>query len=242
MLVAMSTLGFASCAFGTQVTMQLTSPGNNGLGGVYVAPYYASINGGTSLAVICDDYADESWVGAPSWNANVVNVSTLQGEGTPNALVMFDKSPGTQAEANKQQQDYAEAAYLAVQLMNPGTLCPSTADCVGDIQYAIWNIFDPSAFNGIKYTSGPLSALTGNDLSNALYWQGVAQNLYASNAISVGMFSNVTVYSPVGGGPPQEFLRVTTPEASTLANLAADMLGLMGLVLVVRRRTRRAAR
>src|SRR5882724_5037887 len=107
-IAAISLLAFGSCAFGAPVSMQLTSPGNNGLGGVYVAPYYASIDGGTAFAVICDDYADESWVGAPSWNANVINVASLQGEATPNTLVMFDKNPNTPAEASKQQKEYAE--------------------------------------------------------------------------------------------------------------------------------------
>jgi len=196
--------------------MQLTSPGGNVLGGVYVAPYFATIDGGTPVPVICDDYADESWVGPPSWEANVTDVASLAGEVTASTTVLFDKSSAT-----KQQQDYAEAAYLAEQLMNPATTCPKVADCVGDIQYAIWQLFDP--------TDNPFGQLSGNNLYNANYWLKEA-----ANAGQVSSYSNVFVYSPVGGiGPPQEFLYVdapSVPEASTPIQLGADLLVLVCLI------------
>lgn len=227
-LAAASVVCLGSRAFaGQTVTMEVTNPGNNILGGVYVGPYYATIGSQTNVPIICDDFTDETYVGSP-WSATVTTVAA----GGPTWM-----STSLNLSAAMQAADYAQAAYLAEQLVSPSVACPSKANCTGDIQFAIWNIFDPSTSNGHGgYLNGPLSYISGNDLSNSLYWLQQASSLYQKNALSTAQFSNVTVYSPYPKGPPQEFLRVNTPEAPVLATLGVDLLLFAVLAFFVRRR------
>jgi len=214
----------------TSVSMTLTSAGSNILNGVYVNPYTANING-VSTTVICDDYADESGINE-SWTATVTNFSNLSN--TRNTT----KWGLTSAQ---QTQDYEEAAWLTLQLLNPNTTCPNTnADCTGDISYAIWQIFDSSAFGALG-TSSP----TNYNLLNAQYWLGLAQSEYNNHQLSLGEFSNFLVYSPTGNyqncpttpcTPPQEFFSITASESPTLVMLGTDLLGLLALIVVLRRR------
>lgn len=225
-LAAVSLVGFAPHALAQTVTMEVTNPGNNVLGGVYVGPYYATIGGETNVPVICDDFVDETYVDSP-WSATVTTVAA-------NGATWMSQSLNLSASAKA--ADYSEAAYLAEQLVSPSVTCPSVADCTGDIQYAIWNIFDPSTSLLGIYLSGPLSYISGNDLANAKYWQQQAQTLYKNNVLSTSQFSNVTVYSPYPAGPPQEFLRVNTPEAPALATLGVDLLLFAVVAFTIRRK------
>jgi hypothetical protein len=80
-MVTWSVLGLGvstAAAFAAQTSMQLTGPGPNGvLASVYVGPYQAVIGGsGVPVPVICDDFADETWVNE-SWTANVFNSADL---------------------------------------------------------------------------------------------------------------------------------------------------------------------
>jgi hypothetical protein len=200
--------------------MDLTSAGNNILAGVYVGPYYATINGQANVPIICDDFTDESFVGE-TWKATTTTVSS-------NAATMMSQRLGLSA--STQSKDYGEAAYLAQQLMSGATCPPGTTSCAssdyaGDIQFAIWQIFDPSG------AGNPFSYLSGNDYKNASAWLTYA----SANAPSSSSDAGVIVYSPVGGGPPQEFLGM--PEADAPFIWAMDLAGLCGLVFFVRRRT-----
>lgn len=208
----------APCIF-SQVNMTLTSAGNNALGGVYVGPYYATVNGQTDVPVICDDFSDESTIGE-SWTANATTVAS----NLPTTLSQrLGLSSGAQA------QDYSEASYLAQQLMS-GATCPpgmpscGSSDYSGDIQYAIWQIFDGS--------DDPLSHLSGPDSTNAANWLSYAQ----ANAPSTSAYAGVTVYSPTNGGPPQEFLSM--PEAGSPFLWAIDLAGVAGLFFFARNRKR----
>jgi len=204
-------------------SMTLTSAGGNVLGGVYIGPYYATIDGQSNVPIICDDFVDESFVGE-SWTANVTTVSS----NSPTWVSTREQLSSTQ-----QSKDYAEAAYLATQLMNGATCPPGTPSCAssdyaGDIQFAIWQIFDPAG------GGSPFNYISGNDLTNAQAWLTYVQNL----APSISSYANVVVYSPLGqNSPPQEFLRVTVPESATPWILSSDLLLLGGLVLFFRRRS-----
>lgn len=220
-VVLLSVIGPIRGAIGQeQAKMKITNPGDNVLAGVYVGPYYATIDNTPNVPVICDDFYDETYVGE-AWTANVTTVAS----GAPTWLSQKESLSQSQ-----QSADYAEAAYLAEQLMNPATTCPSQADCSGDIQFAIWNIFDPGP---------PLSLLSGNDLSNAQYWLTTAGTAYTDHQISPSLYSNVQVYSPVGGGPPQEFLMVQTPEPGLASLLGVDLTTLVGVMFLIRRRTKK---
>lgn len=205
----------------TQANMKLTNPGGNVLAGIYVGPYYATINNTPNVPIICDDFTDETYVGE-SWTANVTTVAS----GDP---TWISQRQGLSSTA--QSADYAEVAFLAEQLMNPATTCQkSQADCAGDIQFAIWNIFDPGP---------PLSLLSGNDWINANAWLNAATTAYADKEISPSLYSNVLVYSPAGGGPPQEFIMVQTPEPGLASLLSVDLLTLAGVVFLMHRRSKK---
>lgn len=214
----------APALFGaTTVNMTLTGVGSNGvLGGVYIGPYVASIDGVTT-PVICDDFISDTYLGE-SWQATAYDFSEY-------AMAKFGG-------LSNAAQLYNEAAWLATQLVSgPIAGCPNAGNCAGAVQYALWQVFAAPA---------PLSALSGTDLANANYWLGQAQ----SQAYTPGQFSNVTIYTyashatgcPGGScsGAPQEFLVVRTPEPESLALLGFDLSG-VGALLYAFRRRRKAA-
>ena len=49
-------------------SITLTGAGNNPVDGIYVGPYYATVNGVANTPVICDDFADEVYLNE-SWGA-----------------------------------------------------------------------------------------------------------------------------------------------------------------------------
>lgn len=202
-------LSCGASLFAEQVSMTLTGVGNNGvLGGVFVGPYVATIDGVTT-DVICDDFFDETYVGE-SWKANVSTLADLT-----------QTKWGAAA-----TQQYQEAAWLSLQLIDPPKSC-SGANCAGDIQYAIWEVFDPPSA-GLD----PFDYLSGQDLTNAKGWLTAAKQNYGAGVD----YSNITIYTPLNGGPPQEFITVKTPEPPTLGLLWMDLSAFVGVVLLLRRR------
>jgi hypothetical protein len=211
--------------------MTLTGAGSNILAGIYIGPYYATIGTQTNVPVICDDFTDDSYIGE-GWTANKTTVSS-------NAATML--SQNLHLSAATQETDYAEASYLAEQLI-AGAKCPpgtsacnaSSGDLAGDIQFAIWEIFD---------STDPFNLLSADhltsDLTNAQAWLTYAQNNIPGSSYS--SYSNVSVYSPYPTGPPQEFLQVQMPEAQAPIYWAIDLAGLGALVFYARRRAHTAA-
>ncbi len=202
----------------TTASMTLTGPGTNGaLGNVYVGPYQGTING-VSTQIICDDFYDDSFLNE-SWTATVSSFSDL-------SHTKYGATNLTQ---------YDQAAWLTLQLLNTSTTCPAAANCAGDIQFAIWQVFDNGGSNQ------PFSLLSGNNLSNARYWLQQAQ----SQSYTTGQFSNFSSYTPIwtpscGGSPcpaspPQEFFAVSTPEPPEVPLLAVDLSGVCALLLLLRR-------
>lgn len=207
----------AAGAFGQNpANMALTGAGNNILGGVYVGPYTANING-VSTQVVCDDWADESSIGE-TWTANV---NSLQPLTNPSELKWGNN-----------QLTYDQVAWLVTQMFGSPT-CKggvSSCDAVGDISFAIWQLTDPSA--------NPFANLSGNDLTSAEAWLSQAKGLNSLSDFSSGEFAGYNIYTPTSGGPPQEF--ITTPESSASVLLGADLLGLFALIFFFRRRMLRA--
>lgn len=197
--------------------MILTSAGSNVMDGVYVGAYTAMVNG-VSTQVVCDDYADDSYLNE-SWNASVTNFSSL-------GSTKWQSSSG-----------YNDAAWLMQKMFNS-----SNQTTVGEIQYAIWGIFDPSA----------ITDLTNFNTTYGQAAQGWI-NTAAAQTYTPGEFPNFLVYTPVAGtatcgggpcptsGPPQEFLVVHAPESPFLTTLAGDMLGFALIALALRRRVGRAS-
>jgi len=95
----------------------------------------------------------------------------------------------------------------------------------------LWQLTDPN--------DDPFSKLSGSDLKNAQWWLSQAQGLTLAQ-VGSGQFSSFLIYTPINGGPPQEFI-VRAPESSAALLFGADLLGLLGLVVVFRRRSLRAS-
>jgi len=213
----------ASTVFaGQTVTMDLTSAGNNVLGGVYVGPYYATIYDGTSTVstqVICDDWMHDSVV-PETWTANVTSLDPL-GSGVRWGGTTVGSATLTA------QQEYDAVAWLVTQMLNPTACKNSSGDCVGDISYAIWELTDPTDPKGTAFANLTAYGLT-TDLANAQNWL----NLAVQN--DSGNFSGFQIFTPQSGGNPQEF--ITVPESSAPVLLGADLLGLAALIFLFRRR------
>jgi len=226
------------------VTFNLTGVSGGVLGGVYTSPYLGNIDNGATIPVICDDFSSESYI-PESWTAYDTNLSSLSTSGSPidkylrwgggaNSSLAGDLTPVgyTLQSPLTQTQEYDVAAYLITELLNPSSGLNNN-----DLSYAIWGLFDQNAFANIAGTT---------DLTNAeTYLRDAIINVGSPS--SQASFSNVSIYTwvpgstcTVGGAPcpsgPQEFIVVTTPEASTVVVLGADLLGFFGLVLFLRRR------
>ena len=115
----------------------------------------------------------------------------------------------------------------------------------------MWGLFESSAafgqLNG--YTSDQTNAENYLNTAIADVTNGTVNGMSLSSYLSN---YNVTIYTydaaaglPKGCGgncsqPPQEFITVTTPEASTPVLLAADLFGFLALFAFLRKRLSRA--
>jgi hypothetical protein len=195
-LFALAFIGAPAGARAANVTLTLTGAGSNVVGGIYIGPYTAT-DGTNTFPVICDDFADESYLYQP-WTASVSTFADLTGTkwgGQPNAAMLYN-----------------EAAWLSDQLLNPA-VSPTTA---GALQYAIWDVFDPASFT---YLQSQGLTQVYNSASN---WLSQAQ----TQIYTPGEFSDYVIYTPTGPAPtPQEFLR-RVPEPGTLPLMAIALAGL----------------
>src|SRR5271167_3194352 len=137
-VAAVALLCFAPCAFADSNNLTLTGAGSNVMDGVYVGPYYATVNGVANTPVICDDFADESVVGH-AWNYTANSFSSL----------------GSALWGN-QAQNYEAAAWLTIQMLSLNGN-PSNNTQVGYLSFAIWSLFDKAALNGL--TSAQLAGV-----------------------------------------------------------------------------------
>lgn len=236
----------------SQLTL-VSAGANSGMGGVYTSPYGISFTGpgGPATLMICDDFTTDIQL-YQTWNAAMTTLSTITASNV--STLKFNQpaysqppgGPGIIGGPNNVVQDYATAAVLAAELMslpNIGTGSEDT-EAAGEYSYALWAVFD---INLLTSTSTGYGTLTGAELSAAQADLAAAQAMVAAAttngqvdltkiSINGNSINGLTVYTPTPGGASQEFLQVSMPEPSYPAVLAVDLLAVLGLIVVLRRR------
>src|SRR5260370_19577485 len=178
-----------SAAQATATTFTLTSGGNIVDHNYYVGPYTASITGGSTLQIICDDFNTNVHVGL-TWTA-VANTFS-----DPTFLSKV-KLAGISTTGKSALQNYEAAAWLAEQIL--ANL--SNVTKVGDLQFALWAIFSSQAKGSPGCTAGA-----------AADYQTAINGVYTTNH-----FSNVTFWTPNPLYASQEYITVTpVPEPSSV--------------------------
>jgi hypothetical protein len=114
-LIAVLFLSSLALANSTTVNMNYIGPGNNIAGGYYTYPYYFSINGGKTTALMCDSFNNAVTPGE-SWTAQVSGL--LSGKG------MFGKNI----------TDYKAAGIIFLGVMD-GKINAKLGS------WAVWNLF-----------------------------------------------------------------------------------------------------
>jgi len=210
-------------------TVDVTSAGSFVYDGDYVSPYYATVNGVPSTAVICDDFADTTTLNT-TWSANVTQFSNLSSSLGNTVWGAYYTSQKVAAATIIDW--YEEAAWLTLQLLAQ----PSGSNNQAWYSYAEWAVFDPNSVLSWLKTHGSgggadtaaCEAIFGNACTSTTASAGSflynAEQNYAkgnySNFLILSPTVNGTVCSPFisgsGNCPAQEFLEIV-PEGGTAA-------------------------
>jgi len=225
------------------------------LAGVYTSPYTGTINGGSTINVICDDFADNIYV-PESWTAYVTSLSSLT-PGTADTTLRWLNTAGStitvDGQTLNQAKAYAVAAVLSIDILESATGSAAQED----YSFALWGLFDPT---GTSADPGAFTQLANygdlGDLVNATNDLNIAVSFVtnpANNSQVAADVSAVTIYSfdpvtapkcgsgPCPTAPPQEFITVNMVEPPSPALLGLDLLAVAGLIVFVRRRMKLTA-
>ena len=133
-LFALGMLVAAMTASAQTVTMNFVGPEGNNSGGVYVFPYYFTINSGTHTnSLMCDTFDNQITAGE-SWGATILAVTNLT-----------VSNVGTTEFGSAGVQTYLEACSLYQQEL--AAYNASNSDPEGLYNWAVWDLFtgtDPS--------------------------------------------------------------------------------------------------
>lgn len=220
-VVALSLAVFSPTAFGDYdngaiVSMKLT---NGGSPNFEIGPYPALINGADVARVICDSYSAHTAVNT-TYQFQVHTLDSLGGTKWKTQFIDYEARYFQAAWLSGQLLDLNQATYSAANCYNAVTF----AACKSDIQYAIWDTFEEN--------------LRANSTAqNSWNWRVAASAATASfNAADYRILTpHPLTLSGAVPANPQEFI-IRTPEGSALALLGVNMLGLVGLIRVFRRR------
>ena len=193
----------ATAVHADSVSMQFIGVNGTNDGHYYVSPYYGTMNG-SPVTLYCVDIANTIHFNQV-WQANLStitigsNLSDTRYGGLPNGLAL-----------------YQQAAWLINQF-------PTHPTDYVNLQYALWNLFNPSL---------------APDSAGSNIWLALATANFGST--NFGNFRVVTNLGPVyPTGQEQEFIIIVppspVPEPATLALFGS---GLITLATVVRRRSR----
>jgi hypothetical protein len=243
----------ASGALADQLTVANAGAYAN-MGGVYTSPYGIQVNGGSPVLMICDDFTTDIYVGY-SWSGaatTLTDVSSTSVAGLKFANSPANVTPGIVGGTSNAAQDYAVAAVLAAELMSLQNIDTPSEDTetAGELSYAIWSLFDTNVLSSVNpdgsvntgfgtLTSTEVSAAQ-TDIASALalVTGATTGGVTDLSKISIGgqSIESLTVYTANPASASQEFLMVSMPEPSYPAVLAVDLLAVIGLIAVFRRR------
>jgi len=231
-------------------------------------------NGEPELLFSCDDYTADLALGE-QWYATSSGLSDVAGD-TSNApgdpqkfgLTGVWNAGDTDTTTNPDYvvstlQAYIAAGYIANDIMNQyndflGGGGDPTGNTLEADSYAMWQIFDPSAWLGGNGDSS--TELDSSEIQMVNTEMGLALNFAlnpANDTASDPLFSALTIYTPCGaesdGGctgslnASQELIGIngspdlSTPEGSSLATLGFELLLLAVAGVVLRKRLLRRA-
>jgi len=228
LLLAAVVFCFASSAFADIVSMNFLGPTGPSYYGEEILPYSFTVTPispagpAYNAGLICDDYSDHI-TGGETWYASKTAVPNLPGSFTPYYWTFTSTAGGGTTGLDL----YEEAAWLALESKNPtpGDCNAASTDCVGDIQWAIWSLF-----NNVAPPNGtdPYAA-AWDALAAANYAGGNYANVFIYTPLTCNANGNCVADVPGAPGVPQEFIGV--PEAHTSSLVAAGLLGLVALML-----------
>lgn len=224
--VVAGTLAFASSAFAQTYQMELTGVGTGvTYGNVYVSPYVGTISSGGKTVytgyLICDDFNTDSTLNSP-WTATA---STAASGGKFNGST-FTIGGSTYSS----QQMYGAVAYLATQLL--GNL--GNAQLQTDYSFAIWDIMDGQSTNPYTITTGTGTITVSTLIKQAFAAGGAAAasvDVFTASPVNASQEFLVVGGPAVGGGPS-----ISTPEPVAAGVLGANLVAVLGLLLLMRRR------
>lgn len=206
LLVSIPALLFASALLPAEnIAVQLTGVGPSD-GQYYVLPYQLSINGVETNA-ICYDFEDEISMNQ-TWSANLLTLDGAAAGG------QFSYLGPTLALADYEQVAWLSSLYFAGPAL-------ATEDEI-DLQHAIWDVFDPTAFNlpanafltNVQATEA--AGIAGLDFDNYQFLEAIPEN--------GGQAQSFVLYT----GGDNNNTNPTTPEPGAAVLLFVG-LGLIGV-------------
>lgn len=212
-----------------------------------------------------ESYLPESWTAYVNPLSNITGGDPTPANNTE-VKFTAGTVPGTTPVSLDQEQAYTTAAYLVYELLQVNqTLQPETAEDLSYALWGLLTpsafTDQTNGAGGTCTLAGGVGCIPAGDLAAAesdveSAWSTVqSMGLTTSNFVGkVANVESVTIYtfdpggpgvnglnpncggSPCATAPPQEFISITTPEASAPILFGADLLGLAGLVMFLRRR------
>ncbi|HTT17845.1 MAG TPA: hypothetical protein VMG82_02805 [Candidatus Sulfotelmatobacter sp.] len=184
---------FSPYALGQTVGVNIYGAGQDPTDGIYMSPYYATLTSGSSssnFTIICDDFADNSYLNTP-FTASLMSFSSISSN---LGSTLWGSSQGFVA--------YEEAAWLTEGLLN--IMSQPTVNKTAEAYYsfAMWAVMDPSdVLNWLKSYGdwAACQAVFGNNCTS--YTQlGTNSLLYqAEHQYGSGNYSNLALLTPMSG-------------------------------------------